>query len=430
MSKAAIARLVLLTLGLGLAGCVKPARESSASSPDVTTQVELVGNPYQATYPGGERIYARNIWAMRAFNGEVMLGAGNSSDEGPAQNAGPVPLVAFSPSNGHFRVMFIVDDEQIDVFRVSQGKVYIPGHDPRENWAFGNYYRLEADGRWRKFRNIPSGVHTYDMTMSDGLLFAGLGTPHGAAVAVSTNAGVSWTNTRLANSRIYAFLTVQNTVYAVGVMEPRAHHGTTEAAETVVGVHQYDRELGFRSRADLGPEQLFPGFAVRAGAKVRIARSVAFKGHAAYLGAYCHNDHQFIPFGAFVAEALSEGGVSIRHVALPKAARAWDLLVDGDTLYLLIDVPDAEGTTIRVLSSPDGKTWSESLHFRSRTFARSFALLDDDFYFGLGCEVADPGQWTMQELPPETGNILRVKRAVWDRSALLEPHIGSIQDHP
>ncbi len=419
MSKVSTTSLVLFTLGLGLAGCVKPVRESSASSSGLTTQVELLGNPYQATYPGGARIYARNIWAMCAFNGEVMLGAGNSSDEGPAQNAGPVPLVAFSPFHGHFRVMFTVDDEQIDVFRVLQGEAYIPGHDPRESWAFGNYYRLDEGGRWRKFRNIPSGVHTYDMTMSGGLLFAGLGTPRGAAVAVSTNAGASWTNTRIANSRIYAFLTVQSNVYAVGAMDSSARLGKTAAAENLVGVHQYDRELGFRPRNDLGPEQLFPGVTVRAETKVRIARSVSFKDHAVYLGAYSHNDHQFLSFGAFVADALSAGRVSIHPVPLPKASRAWDLLVEGDTLYVLTDVPDAEGTTVRVLASTDGRAWFERLRFRSRTFARSFALLDGDFYFGLGCEVADPGQWTMQELPPETGNILRVKNTAWTRSVLL-----------
>jgi hypothetical protein len=423
--------LVVFALGVGLAGCVKLPQESSlsftaggargATSPDVTTQVELLGNPYQATYPGGARVYARNIWAMCAFNGEVMLGAGNSSDEGPAQNAGPVPLVAFSPSNGHFRVMFTVDDEQIDVFRLLQGSVYIPGHDPRESWAFGNYYRLDEAGRWRKFRNIPAGVHTYDMTMSGGLLFAGLGTPHGAAVAVSTDVGVSWINTPIANSRVYAFLTVQSNVYAVGVMDSRARPGKTEPAETLVGVHQYSQQLGFYPRNDLGPEQLFPGVTMRAGAKVRIARPVSFKDRAAYLGVYTHNDHQCLPFGVFVAEALSVGSVAIRYVALPKDVRAWDLLLDGGILYVLTDVPDAEGTTVRVLASSDGRVWSERLHFRSRTFARSFALLDRDFYFGLGCEVADPGQWTQQALPPETGNILRVKRAVWDRAVQVEP---------
>lgn len=422
----------LALLALVLAGCASLPWEGQAFpttggsrgtvSVDVTTRVEVLGNPYQATYPGGARIYARNIWALCAFNGEIMFGGGNSSDEGPAQNAGPVPILAFSPSNGHFRVMYTVDDEQIDVFRLLQGSVYIPGHDPRESWEFGNFYRLERDGCWRKFRNIPAGVHNYDMATRGGRLLAGLGTPVGAAVAVSTNAGATWANTRMANSRIYAFLNVQQTVYATGVMVAGEQHEKKAADEGLVGVHQFDGASDFQPRNDLGPRQLFPGVSVRPEAKVRVARPVSFKEQAAYLGAYCHNDHQFLAFGAFVAAALNAGAVSIHPVPLPKASRAWDLLSDGGMLYVLTDVPDPEGTTVRVLSSPDGRDWSECLHFRSRTFARSFALLDGDFYFGLGCEVADPGQWTMRELPPETGQILRVKKAVWNRPVLQGPH--------
>ena len=51
------------------------------------------------------------------------------------------------------------------------------------------------------------------------------------------------------------------------------------------------------------------------------------------------------------------------------------------------------------------------LRFRSKSFARSFALLDEDFYFGLGCEVGDPDKWAAAELLPETGQILRVRKA-------------------
>ena len=90
-----------------------------------------------------------------------------------------------------------------------------------------------------------------------------------------------------------------------------------------------------------------------------------------------------------------------------------DITAHVEILYVLTDSPDPEGTTIRVVASPDGVHWVEVMHFRSRTFARSFALLNGDFYFGLGCEVANPEKWTMQEFPPETGQILRVKRAYW-----------------
>ena len=32
-----------------------------------------------------------------------------------------------------------------------------------------------------------------------------------------------------------------------------------------------------------------------------------------------------------------------------------------------------------------------------------------DFYFGLGCEVANPEAWRQAELVPETGTLLRVR---------------------
>jgi hypothetical protein len=413
----------VVMLALALAGCATllPAdksrwpvgRASAAGSTDVTAHVEVLGNPYEATYPGGQNIYARNIWDLCAFNGELLVGAGNSSNIGPAQNAGPVPVLAFSPSNGHFRIVSTVDDEQIDVFRVLNGTVYIPGHDPRESWASGNYYCFEEDGHWRKFRNIPSGVHNYDMTASAGTLFAGLGTPEGAAVAVSTDSGATWTNMPIANSRVYAFVTVGQDVYATGALDTTAVRGKKGTAGTKTGIYHYEGASGFRPRTDLGPRQLFPGVTVRPTGEARIARSVSFADHAAYLGAYCHNDHQFMPFGAFVVESLREGNVSIRQVPLPGDSRAWDLLSDNNTLYVLTDSPDSEGTTVRVTASPNGVDWVEIMHFRSRTFARSFALLNGDFYFGLGCEVADPGKWTLQELPPETGRILRVQRDCW-----------------
>jgi len=69
-----------------------------------------------------------------------------------------------------------------------------------------------------------------------------------------------------------------------------------------MGVYQYDGNGGFQTRNDLGPTRFLPGAIVKTNADARIARSVSFKDHAAYVGAYCHNDHQFMPFGAFIAD--------------------------------------------------------------------------------------------------------------------------------
>lgn len=53
----------------------------------------------------------------------------------------------------------------------------------------------------------------------------------------------------------------------------------------------------------------------------------------------------------------------------------------------------------------DLTVWDELFYFKSISFARSFELLNGDFYFGIGCEIDDPKNWHQNELAPNTGNI-------------------------
>ncbi len=85
------------------------------------------------------------------------------------------------------------------------------------------------------------------------------------------------------------------------------------------------------------------------------------------------------------------------------------LIVRDGVVYVLVETAEAEGCSVRVLVTKDMKTWSELFRFHSPTFARSFELLNGDFYFGLGSEVFDERTWSQDELHPATGNILRLK---------------------
>ena len=411
---AAMVICVLLMVGVVLWS----AADDGAESFDVTEHVETLGNPYQSKCPEGPCVYARNIWDLCAYDGELLIGAGNSSNSGPSPNAGPVPVISYSPSSGQFKTVFTVDDEQIDIFRILDGKAYVPGHDPKESWELGNFYRLEGDGVWHKYRNIPNGIHNYDMAFFGGVLFAGLGTQKGAAVAMSRDFGDSWTEVLIPNSRIYAFIVFKDALYAAGVIpcEYLLDAFKKKGLNATMGFYQYDFKSGFKTRDDLTPSRVFPGVVLKTNTYTRVVHPVSFKGKVAYIGAYCHNDHQFMPFGAYVADTLEEGKVSVRQIQLPQDSRAWDILFDKDTLYVLVDSPDSTGTSVRVLASNDGLQWTDIMRFHSKTFARSFALLDGEFYFGLGCEVSDPAKWTMQELPDETGHILRVKKGFWDHA--------------
>jgi hypothetical protein len=380
--------------------CLGASVYASSSSTEAvgpsTVTVENLGNPYLARYPSGEAVYARNIWDICAYRGRLFLGAGNSSNWGPAVNAGPVPVFSYDPLQGIFREEFIVDDEQVDVLHVFGDQLYIPGHDPRESWDLGNFYRLDITGSWHKYRNIPEGIHNYDMAYWGNTLFAGLCTRWGGAVGISRDMGLTWQNVSVSTFRIYALVTLKDRLYAVGMLPD---------------VFVYDEKGGFIPVKGITKRVMFPGVNLQKGLLTRIARPISADTLAFFIGAYCHNDHQYRPFGLFVARSLQQGAPDIRRVILPPQGRPWDLLSYDGEFYVLLDYPSTEYTTVKVMHTKDGTTWRELLQFRSSTFARSFAVLNGDWYFGLGCEVQDAEKWRTEELNAETGTVLRVRSA-------------------
>lgn len=395
---------------------------------DFTEQIQWLGNPYKKRYPDGESAYARNVWDLQAFEGRLYLGAGNSSVEGPASKMAPVPVISFDPKTGRFREEFAVDDEQIDTYCVLNGRLYIPGHDPTESWELGNFYRLEEGGKWKKHRNIPDTVHTYSMLYSDGILFAGgcgfydfdddIGDRcFGSNVPMSFDEGNTWRRVDLGGSRVHALLNVAGRVYAADVILSRRKHEERSAylarsnARRLVSanIYEFDAKGAFQARADVEATEIFPDTRLPEYPFAKVVKPARFAGKALYIGGLCHNDHQFMPFGLFVASSFDEGVLDVRRIGLPEDARPWDVLVrDGKAYVLLGSLKDHE-CVVRVMASPDLEAWAEVLRFRASTFARSFEVLDADFYFGLGCEVADAKNWKAEELHADTGEILRMR---------------------
>ncbi len=406
-------------------GATAPAPgQVSARDIDVTANVENLGNPFSKIHgsggqalwrglirigrPSGEGIYARNIWDMHIFEGRLYFGAGSARNSAPARNAGPVPIVCYDPARNVFLKEGTVDDEQIDAYYMYEGRLYIPGCDPIQDWRWGNFYCRQDNGRWKKHRNVPGALHMFAMAWHEGRMFGALGTRNGAAVSISSDQGQTWTVVPTGGGRMYEFLTVEGGLYAVkAVPSPWVMQRLREDVRAaVVCVSEFQAPDRFVPRPDITAETLLPGVHFAPDGWMRVFRAQALGDKTLYIGA-----GDSVPPGLFLASSLETGHPVVRRVALPDGNRPLDWVVYGNHVYVLTKAEAADGAEVRVFrfQKEDLSGRQEVLHFRAPTFARSFEILNGDFYFGLGCQVDDSRKWDRKPLPPATGDILRVK---------------------
>lgn len=225
---------------------------------DQTANIEFIGCPLKKAYPSGEKIYARNIWDMITFRGKIYLGGGNSSNVGPAINAGPVPLFSLNPHTGVFVLEHIVQEEQIDQMYTFDDQLYIPGHDPKAGWDLGNFYRLEQDGKWRQIRTLPGGIHNYTMAWDGERLFAGLGTNAGAMIATSQDKGSTWTTTKMPGGRVYSIFTINRKFYAAGRLMKFPKDRPRRAEDELSQLYVLDENGSFTPSKRFKLDDLFP----------------------------------------------------------------------------------------------------------------------------------------------------------------------------
>lgn len=329
------------------------------------------------SYNQDELSYARNVWDMQVWNGKIYIGHGNSSNREPASNAGPIPIVTYDPVTEQFETTFTVDEEQIDRFRIINGQVYIPGHDPLDGWELGNFYRLTSKN-WEKVRTIPMGIHTYDMLSFQDTLFAALGTTKGAMVSRSADNGQTWASVKLPNTpRAYELFTLKDKLY-VSAYKNKIFRYINDSFEQV--------DVNLFPKATPSPHPL-------------IVRSTHFKKTLIYIGADRINDHQWHPFGIYKATQIDRA----QPLNLPSNNSPYDILVQSNTVYILTNRKKEAhpGFTGMIYGSKDLETWIEIVRFNIPSLARSFVYYTGSFYIGLGTDTIP--------LNPASGNIYRVR---------------------
>ncbi|NOT84516.1 MAG: hypothetical protein HOP02_06980 [Methylococcaceae bacterium] len=341
------------------------------------------------------------------FDNNIFLAAGNSSNHGPASNAGPVPIVVLDPATHQFTEEGLVDDEQIDSYVILNKQLYIPGHDPREDWSLGNYYKRLETGTWKKIRTIPDALHNYAMVLQNDTLFAALGIKKGGAVAVSQNQGDTWAISLITEARIYGFLQLHNKLYAVNSLKGNVENNF---------IYEYQGSEGFLVRADITPARLFPESVLDANKAIKISRAKAFNNAVIYIGAYTHNDHQSQPFGVYIAYSLAPKNITVKKIDLPDNIIPWDIVIHGRDAYILTSAKDIYqkpvANVIFHATTQNPQSFEPYIQFKADSFARSFELFKNVFYFGLGTEIKHSLDWNVSELNEHAGDILKLNQPI------------------
>jgi len=359
------------------------------------SNVEKLGNPYQSKYKKGEMIYARNIWDMQLFQNRIYLGAGNSSNRGPAQNAGRVPLYYLDIPSNKFVKEYKVAEEQIDLFKIYDKALYIPGHDATQKWTYGNIYKKNS-GKWKKYRTLPKALHVYDLVIYKDKIFTAIGLKGKAAVFVSDDNAKTWKEYFLGKGRVYSFFQIGNTLFATKTFNKKQDNKKS--------VFQWVEGKGFIEGADLSLKKIFPDTKLKK-CSIKLIKSLSVENIVYYLGSYKHNDHQSKPFGVYQA-SIENRKFTAKKIILPVNFLPRDIIQYKNKVYILANKLYKDWYTIKVFSVE--KTLPlEVLSYHYPTLARSFEKYNNCFYFGMGSDLTSLKNWKQKELKKETGDIIK-----------------------
>ena len=187
-----------------------------AKARDVTEHLESLGNPAKEwsearKAAGGKNVglYARNPWDLKAFDGQLFVGIGNSSNGGPHIKPRRMPLISLNPLTAEWTEEYLTSDEQVDVFYVFGDELLVPGHDPLgpDGWL----YRRKKGQGWHATASLKDVIHVYGLyPLAPGRMLAATGSREtglsSAGAYYSSNDGVTWTYNYTGGWRAHSFL--------------------------------------------------------------------------------------------------------------------------------------------------------------------------------------------------------------------------------
>ncbi|MDJ0304940.1 hypothetical protein [Dehalobacter sp.] len=363
---------------------------------DVTSNVQILGSPFTKS------TFAKNVWDMQVFNGHIYLGHGDFNT-----SSGPIPVIYFDPATSKFVTHFTVDEEEINVFRVVNGKLFIPGIDARDDWNFGNIYAIGSNNSWIKYRTVPQAAHVFDIAYFHGKLYTVTGTTGTCwgEVLVSEDMGVSWQSQVPGNASNWLFtgnwgislFELGGKLYAAGRM---LFLSPAELAGNSGNYARFVEIDGDNAQIQLYSKYFAPGIDLRYGYYLK--KNIVFHNQLVFI---CQNRiaSNWKPNSMYAAISLDKS----RKIVFPEtSAVPADILNRDSSIYVLTFIKTASKNYTNIIyKSSDLENWTEVFRFNTDTFARSFEELNGHFYFGLGCDA--------DYVSPNTGNILKVAQGAY-----------------
>ncbi len=324
-------------------------------------EVKELGIPTQKQFSLGAM--ARCPWDLKVFEGKVYVGSGDYG-----LNTGPTVIWAYDINSGKFVSSGDVRDDAVASFKIIGGKLTAPGTDPMGGWSAGNFYQFNGS-KWNTYSNIPNGIHNFDMVEFGGKIYAGLGVNvENSPVAVSSSVNdyfefvplykngveVDATTMDLLQYRVYDLVVLNEDLYAMVCFASNSG-SKLEVYKLIDGVFEY------YSNADV----LFSSN--RVGTNL-IDGKITYNGNAYFANGYLYSSSNLTNFN---------------KINLPNGGCATDLLIDGDSLYILSYVKNGDNYKIYIYQT-DGDVVQEVLSFEYGVTPISFDKSGDVYYLGMG----------------------------------------------
>jgi len=341
--------------------------------------VSCIGNPYRKRFPdGGPSVFSRSIWDMLLFDGRIYVGSGDYWN-----NTGPVEIYSFAPGQEEFILEYTAPDEMVSKFYDFDGRLVVPGNDPRESWDFGNIYMKES-GEWRKVRTLPNGLHCFHLAYLNGNLIAAINTERAGNILLSSDWGRSWTP-----------------VVFDGLWAPMifTFDGRVRAFDDEGRLYILDGDVLFSEEMTPKLEKLKAPSVPRPGFR-SYHTALPFSGGVILVTRFPSGSPRYGPHPLF---HLGRGQTQASVVSAFAGRNVMDVLVRGDTLYAICARAGKAGFENTIFATNDVKHWRCVVSFTTESFARSFEEAGGAFYVGIGA-----AGYAREPCPDSTGDILKI----------------------